>query len=358
MIKVKIIYVILNGVPYGGSEKHVIDIYNYISSTNSDVKLIYSKGNSMINRIINKENTFAVGRGMFDFIKILKIIKDERPDIVHAHAARALIFSRLIKFFLKFFFSCEFKLISTSHGLWLPPLKRKLQVHRFMHFMKNQDNLTLAVSSFSRKELIEQGYDKNNIKYIYNGIDFDCFNSCRKIKNKVNHVCFIGRLTEQKGISYLMELILYENKLKSNIKFSIYGTGHLDVYIEDFISKYKLDNVELKGHTENIQDVFYSSDLLIAPSVDEGLPYTLVEAINSGLPIISTRVGGVPEIVENEVNGFIIEPGDQLALNEAFTRIKEETLESMSKESIRISNKFSLKIMLDNINKEYKELLK
>ncbi|MDL5026138.1 glycosyltransferase family 4 protein [Vibrio sp. TMPB1044] len=358
MKEYKVLYLILNGSPYGGSEKHVVDIVNNIDNKGIDAKLIYSEGNSLIEGINKISITTPMGRGFIDFFKILIIIKNEKPDIIHAHAARALIFARMLKFLLTKFTDQKIKLVSTSHGLWVPPDKKKLQLHRLLHLFKGQDDLTLAVSKYSRCELIEQGYNKDKVKYIYNGIDFSNFNSSRNIKRKVENVTFVGRLTEQKGVSHLMDLIDRESLNRDEIKFEIYGSGHLDTYINDYIKAKNLTNVNVKGHTDNIKDVFLKTDLLIAPSMDEGLPYTLVEAINCGLPVVSTVVGGIPEIVENGKNGFLVKPGDRDGFYRAFSKIKKENIESMSRESIRISQKFALNTMIDSIVYEYEECLK
>lgn len=354
----KVVYLILNGSPYGGSEKHVVDLFNTISRKNIESKLICSKGNPMIENIVNPNQVIPMGRGFIDFFKIVKILVKEKPDILHAHAARALLYARVAKFLLSLFGFHHFKLISTSHGLWVPPLKVKLQLHRFMHLLKNQDDLTLSVSKFSKTELINLGYNDSKVKYVYNGIDFSLFDAVRSIKEKVKNVAFVGRLTEQKGISVLMDLIRRESENKSDIKFEIYGSGHLEGYIKEFVKDNQLTNVFIKGHTNNVKEVFLNTDLLVAPSLDEGLPYTLVEAINCGLPVISTSVGGVPEVVENGLNGYLTEAGNCDEFYEAFSKIKSINLSSMSRESIKISQKFSIDNMIGSIENEYKECLK
>ncbi|EPH5488520.1 glycosyltransferase [Vibrio vulnificus] len=348
----KVVYLILNGSPYGGSEKHVVDIFNKV---NREKKLVYSHGNSLIDNIDNASGAISIGRGFFGFLKVLRIVKIEKPDILHAHAARGVFFARIVKLLLSKTGFCSFKLISTSHGLWVPPSKKKLRIGSLLHLFKEQDDITLAVSKFSRKELLDLGYAENKLKYIYNGIDFSTFDSVRTIKENVKNVAFIGRLTEQKGIYYLMELIKRERK--SNVSFEIFGAGHLDDYVGKFIAQNKLKNVSFRGHTNNIKEVFSYTDLLIAPSLDEGLPYTLVEAINCGLPIISTKVGGIPEIVEDGVNGYLVDPGNIEQLCEAFSRIKTADLRSMSLESIKISKKFSLDKMVEAIESEYNKCL-
>lgn len=354
----KVLYLILNGTPYGGSEKHVVDVFNKVSESNIDAKLVYSKGNALIERINNTSNTLPLGRGLADFFRLLSIIYNEKPHILHAHAARALIFARFAKLILSVTRLHSFKLISTSHGLWIPPLKNKLQLHRLMHLLKTQDDLTLAVSDFSRRELIEKGYHAKKVKFIYNGIDFSHFDSVRIVKEHVRNVVFVGRLTEQKGISDLMDLVYRENETKSEVSFEIYGSGHLENYIKDYISKKNLKNVTVRGHTDNVSEVFYKADVLVAPSLNEGLPYTLVEAANCGIPILSTKVGGVPEIVYDGVNGYLAEPSDIDDLYSKFQKIKLSDIKSLSSESINVSQKFSLTIMVETILNEYRDCLK
>lgn len=355
--KIKVLYLILNGETYGGSEKHVVDLVNLISNENYDKYLIYSKGNKMIENIDldKKNNCLAINRNILVLKDLVRIIKEINPDILHLHAARGITIGRLAALICKRVYKMKMKIVATSHGLWLPNNKNNSIYKFFMHFMKRIDDITVAVSENSKEELIKIGYEAKKVITIYNGVDFGYFDKYRNIKNKVKEVGFVGRFTDQKGIKFLLEAIKND---KNKFNFKIYGDGELKSYISDFISENKLTNVKLLGYSNNIGEVFKEIDILLAPSIDEGLPYTLVEASNCGVPIISTKVGGVPEVIFNLENGLIIESGSTKAITKALNQIKELDISSLSKRAIIISQRFSIFEMIQKVEDVYCYILR
>ena len=355
--KTKIIYIILNGTPYGGSEKHVTDLMNLIDKDKFEKILIYSKGNNLIEKIEknNRENCIPIDRGILSIVKVIKLLKENKPDIIHVHAARGIFIGRIATLLYKAIYKSKVKLIATSHGLWLPNKKNNCVYKFLMHFLKDKDDKTIAVSYTSKDELIRCGYDTKKLKTIYNGVDFEKYNKYRKLKFKVENISFIGRFTDQKGIKILLEAIKND---KNEFKFNIYGEGELENYIDEYINKNNLTNVKLHGYSNNVVEVFEQSDIVVAPSIDEGLPYVLIEAVNCGLPIISTEVGGIPEIVYNLENGLLIESNSSSKLNEALDKIRKLDVRKLSKKSIEISKKFSIETMIEEIEQVYDEVLK
>lgn len=297
--KIKVLYIILNGESYGGSEKHVVDLINNVSEEEYEKYLIYSIENKMIEKINSRNisNCIAIERNIKNMKDILMAIIKIKPDIIHLHAARAIFMGRIVTYIYKFISKINVKLVVTSHGLWLPDKKNNFIYKFLMHFMKKNDDITIAVSERSKEELIKQGYNRSKLITIYNGVEFKEFDKFRNIKNKLKEIAFVGRFTDQKGIKILLEAIKRDT---NNFNFKIYGEGELREYIEKFIDNNSIKNIELCGYSENVGQVFNKIDLLVAPSIDEGLPYTLVEAINCGVPIISTNVGGITEIVCNK----------------------------------------------------------
>lgn len=350
--KMKVVYLILNGDVYGGAEKHVVDLQNLVSDDAYEKYLIYSKGNKMIDKIDNKfiNNCIAVDRNFSDLRHLIKLIKEINPDILHLHAARGIFMGRIIAFICKKVYKMNLKVISTSHGLWLPKDKDNYIYKYLMHFMKSVDEVTIAVSEKSKEELINNGYKREKVHVIYNGVDFKGFDAYRRIKSRIHNVSFVGRFTDQKGIKYLMEALI---NFKHDFEFFIYGEGELRDYISDFIENNQLNNVKLVGYSNNVGEVFMSTDLLVAPSVDEGLPYTLVEAINCGVPIISTNVGGVPEVVHHKENGMLINPRSSAEIVNAIKEINKTDISQLSQKSIEISEKFSVRRMIDSVEMIY-----
>lgn len=356
-MKTKILYVILNGKEYGGSEKHVVDIINNIDKKKYEIYLIMSKKNIMKDNIdennikkiylLNRNNPLCI-------LKIRRIIKKIKPNIIHAHAARGVFITRLACKKIKV--KQKFKLLCTIHGWILEYLKFNKLLQKMLLLNRELDDKTLTVSKFSMDELIEKGYEPKKLKYIYNGIDTKKYNENAIIKRNVKNISYIGRFTNQKGIIYLMNAI---EKLKDyKYNFYIYGAGELEEYIKEFINKKVLRNVTLGGFIEsnNVKEKLYNTDILLLPSIDEGFPYILVEAIACGVPCIATKVGGVGEIIDDSVGKLINSKNEEEICN-AIIEIEKGDIGILSKNCIEKSNEFNIYNMIRQIEDVYGEVL-
>lgn len=139
----------------------------------------------------------------------------------------------------------------------------------------------------------------------------------------------IGRLEKQKGFVYLLETIrLLTEVYCTKTHFTLIGSGPEEKTLKEYIHKYKLENyVEMTGfirHGEAFSKYLEKADILAQPSLEEGVPKTIFEAMASGIPIIASRVGGMPYLIENEVNGLLVRPANPKELAEAILRYKND----------------------------------
>ncbi len=141
--------------------------------------------------------------------------------------------------------------------------------------------------------------------------------------NKTISALFLGFLSERKGIYDILEMVKRHKEYLSNrLCISVGGNGETEK-VQKIINEHKLtDIIKLEGWVDKEKKTILLSnaDLFLLPSYNEGLPISILEAMSYSLPIISTNVGGIPEIIKNGVNGILIEPGDIDAL---FNAIKE-----------------------------------
>ena len=140
-------------------------------------------------------------------------------------------------------------------------------------------------------------------------INFDIFNIKKSIQDRKELVGYIGRLSEEKGISVLIKALPIAIKNTKNIEFIIVGDGKLKDEIQDIIRKNNLENrVKIIGWIphENIPDLLNELKLLVLPSYTEGLPNIILEAMACGTPVLATSVGAVPDIINDKETGFII----------------------------------------------------
>ncbi|MCD4713102.1 MAG: glycosyltransferase family 4 protein [Clostridiales bacterium] len=358
-MKTKITYLILNGTNYGGSEKHTLDLINNLSEDKFEVSLICTRGNPIIDSVkpTLKKNCYPVDRGLKNFFKICKLIRELNPDILHLQAARGIVTGRYASLINRFIFGTKYKIISTTHGWVLPHFKIvKLMEWLFLSF-RNLDSITLAVSNQSRDELIAKGHKPSKVKAIHNGIDFDPFNQHRFVRTQIKNIGFVGRLTHQKGIEYLLEAI--KSLEGSEYHFHIYGDGEYKDQIIAFINSSSQKNVTYHGfvQSDEIGKAYSNIDILLAPSIDEGLPYTFIEAMNCGVPVMATNVGGVPEIVEHGVTGWLLKPKSTESIVSAINDLNSYSIDKISSQAIIKSQDFTLTQMVKKTTTLYLELL-
>lgn len=145
-----------------------------------------------------------------------------------------------------------------------------------------------------------------------------------------------GRIIKDKGYEYLASAI--KSIREPNIKFIIIGDGVYREELKDVLAEeIAIGRVILTGFTENVYSYLNISDIFILPTLHETLSVSLLEASAMSLPLISCNVGGVPEVVENNVNGLLVAPGDAEALQKAIETLAddEKKRHKMGEESLK-----------------------
>jgi len=188
----------------------------------------------------------------------------------------------------------------------------------------------IFVSDFARQNLSHLK-TRNNFLTIHNGIDIQEIQKFIQVNNKnvirekwgfsKNDIVItlIGRFHESKGQDVFIEMakIMLQSNT-SNLRFLIVGLGNKRYLqkIQSLITKYNLQsNVRLIILPENIYEIYLISDISVSCSFQESFPLVTLEAMAFNLPIIATNVGGIPEQIEDGINGILIPPGDPILLS-------------------------------------------
>ena len=250
------------------------------------------------------------------YFQLCKIIKNENINLLHAHiwnpASCRYAFSAAS--------SCKIPIITTEHD----PFK--------LSFLKNlfkKSNLkkvkTIITVSKNNQKILQKLYPehKKKIKVIHNGIDTVWWQSqllrfTDEDRKKIKEQLFLARentliiisiaeLHERKGLRYLIEAIPKIVKKFPNIKLVIVGEGPDRQNLEKLIEKLDIENhTILIGRQKEIPKLLKSSDIFVLPSRREAFGFVLLEAMITGLPVIGSKVGGIPEIINNK-NGLMVE---------------------------------------------------
>jgi glycosyltransferase involved in cell wall biosynthesis len=265
-------------------------------------------------------------------------------------------------------------IIRTVHGLREPfeglqAFKMSLYetiertVHRYC-----VDSLICVSSQIERKYKAEGQVSR--VTCIRNGIDLEGRSvetdrwRTRKNLGVDTRACLIGtvgRLTPVKGIPYLLEaarILLHQG---TKVKVLIVGDGsiRLDLMVQTRNLGIS-ENVVFLGHREDTDELLQALDIFVLPSLSEGIPMALLEAMAASRAVVASRVGGIPEIVEDGFEGFLVEPMDADSLAERCRQLIEspDIAKKMGEQArTRIERDFSATAMADRVASVYKELV-
>jgi glycosyltransferase involved in cell wall biosynthesis len=173
-------------------------------------------------------------------------------------------------------------------------------------------------------------------------------------------ILFLGSIKDEKGIFDLLKMLemKYES-LKDKIELNIGGPGNVQCVrrLENIIDRAKLDNfVTYHGWLNKIEKnkLLSYSDILIQPSYFESFGITVIEAMSYGMPVIASNIGGLPELVENNVNGYLVSPGDLQQIYEAIKKFIENP--SLLKKMGEVSYKKVEPYYLENVIKKLNDI--
>ena len=179
-----------------------------------------------------------------------------------------------------------------------------------------------AVSDSVAQRLLDSGVSAKKIRTIANGIDVQTFERASPLPvlnfdgNKV--VGMVARLDLQKGFEYLLRAASELCGAFPALKIVIVGEGPDRTAIENMIQQYGLQaNVILAGQHSNMPGVYAAMDVFVLPSLNEGLPMTILEAMAASKPVIATRIGAIPSVIKDGETGLLVDPGDADGLRNA-----------------------------------------
>lgn len=248
-------------------------------------------------------------------ITFIRLARSMDADIVHNHAC----WYGLVAGFLS-----GAKTVETVHNIyhWLTPRERVF----YGIYCLFADRI-IAVSEYVRDFTIEffPFMNPKKMVVVHNGIEpdqflahYDVSDLRRQYEIPAGNVVvgFIGRLTEQKGVIYLLEALASLGQQCTNISAVIVGDGELMPVLKDRAHELGLSCVRFSGFQRDIPRFLSLMDIFVLPSLYEGLPVSVIEAMMAGKPVVATRVGGTPEAVLEGVTGFIVAPKDPQQLTD------------------------------------------
>lgn len=221
--------------------------------------------------------------------------------------------------------------------------------------LKGIDELVF-VSNNSARVFIENhpNFQKNRVNVVYNGIP-DKPNINKRKETSKYEICCVASITDRKGQEIIVDaLARLTSDKRSILHITFVGDGYLRSHLECKVKKLKIeDSVTFVGNQTNVDEFLEKSDIFILPSFDEGLPMSIIEAERAKLPIVSTKVAGIPEMIVHEQSGLLFNPNVH-ELTEIFENIDAYDWAKMGPYSYKI---FKEKFRIENMINKYSILL-
>ena len=302
-------------------------------------------------------------------MKLYLILLKEKFDIVHTHTAKAGALGRVAAYLA----GCR-RIVHMPHGHnfygYFSPFISML-VKRLERFLARFTDGFVALSDLEKEDLLKFGIaEDKRIRVVPSGMNLqfkgiDRVEALRK-KEELGFrlderiVGMVSRLEEVKGPEYFIEAAEMVARRTEGVRFLVAGEGSLRRKLENRVKELGLgDTVIFTGWRDDALEIISFLDILVQPSLNEAVGRVLLEAQGLGIPVVATKVGGIAEVVKEDVTGILVPSRDTEELADAICGLLEDEgkMSSMSKSARKwVDEKFSVEMMLKEINSVYKEV--
>lgn len=320
---------------------------------------VYGKLAEMVNAITTSQLPYQ------------SVLKSQPLDLIHAHFAIDGLYA------LKLAQKKGIPLVTTHHGFDVTVSNKDLLASRspawinyllHQHKVKSQGDKFICVSDFIARQALQHGFPESKIIQHYIGIDVNKYQPRAK-EDDQGIILHVARLVEKKGTAVLINAVKQVKLLNPDVKLVIIGEGPLLDGLKAQVTSLGLDQtVTFTGALPHVDVMAWmrKASMLVLPSITaktgdaEGLGMVLLEAAVTGVPVIGTQHGGIPEAIIDEQTGFLVKERDdkQLAERISFLMKDEHKRFEMGKNArIFISEKFNLSKQTIKLEKIYQELI-
>ena len=342
MAKKKIIYCITKS-NWGGAQRYVYDLATSLPTSAYDASVLLGKGGVLSQKLqsagvrtiiledLTRDVSFFKDIGVL--IKLTKIFRKEKPDIIHLNSSKMGLLGGLAGRFAR-----VPKIIFTGHG-WAFNEERSAWQKKGIYWLHLLTIIlthkTIAVSEQTKNQVSANNYFRRKVSVVRNGVKEINFLGRKTAREKIleklpAEIDFgdrpwlgtISELHKNKGLKYIIEtmhLLDMANDDKNLLPILIIiGEGEKREKLQQRIDRYNLkDTVFMIGRVDEAEKYLKAFDIFTLTSITEALPYAILEAGLAGLPIVASGVGGIPEIIDDMKSGILIRPKEPEEIQKA-----------------------------------------
>jgi glycosyltransferase involved in cell wall biosynthesis len=302
-------------------------------------------------------------------LSLVWLIFKEKPDIVHTHSSKAGILGRLAAKLAGVphiihtphghVFYGHFGIIASKIFLWVETIFSKF-TDRMVALTDGEKNDYIKLSVCPPQKLfkIHSGVDLKQYMHS-NGNRVEKKRSLGLDQNSTV-IGFVGWLLPIKGPAYLLKAMAHIWPEHPTASLVMVGKGELDVDLRAQALKINANGrIKFLGWREDIHEILPVFDLLVLPSLNEGMGRVLVEAMAAGKPVVASEVGGIPDLVKHGETGYLVRPADERALANGIKKLLNdpESARQMGQRGKEYCRQFSLEAMIQKLDDLYSELI-
>jgi glycosyltransferase involved in cell wall biosynthesis len=310
--------------------------------------------------------------------------------VIHMHGQRANYFVWLMRRLFPRTWG-RARLVATVHGWVQDTLVRKVVTRLELGTLRDCDHV-ITVSEQQRQTLLSKGFAPDKVSVVRPGIPYLAAGQHgpvtqeQKRKAKARWglpedtfvITAVGRLSTEKRFDLFIETCALVAEKLPEAMFMLVGGGKQEANLKELASRLGLiecqsteisDNSKLRiknsklvftGLTRDMESVYSATDLLMLTSDTEGTPHVLLEAMGSGIPVVSTAVGGVPEFITSGAHGLLVPPGDKQALAEAAIRIHDDAAlkDRLIAGGSELAAQFTVERMVEGVEEVYRKVMR
>jgi glycosyltransferase involved in cell wall biosynthesis len=308
-------------------------------------------------------------RHPLNLFRILRYLKLYDPQLLHTQLEFSDILGTFAARLLRIPTASTLHTLDVSEEMGTATWRLKLR----WFILRCFTNQIIAVSEKTRLHHLQVAdLPTTKLVKLYNGVELSRFRRITteeilKIKGALNLplnkriITTVAVLREPKGVQFMLQALPTIIQKIPNVHYLIVGDGVYKSSLIELVESLGLQkSVTFAGHRTDIPDLLNCSDLFVLPTLIDALPTVLIETLAAEKPIVASNVGGIPEIVENEVNGLLVPPGEPLKLAEACIKIlenkdlaREFTLAGREK----VQQQFDVQVQIGKLIKIYDGLL-
>jgi glycosyltransferase involved in cell wall biosynthesis len=291
------------------------------------------------------------------FLKLIRVLKRQRPHVVHTHKYKDNILGAAAAAAVGI---CN--VVRVVHGMTEPfsgmAYARMMGYESMDRLITRLKVKRLIAVSIDIATALARRYGVQRVVQIHNGINLEKIQVGQKRETMrealgmrpTDHVVgTVGRLTPVKGHTILLRAAASLIKKRGDIKVLIVGDGPLMQTLTKLVSDIGIEEeVVLAGQRDDVYDLVNCMDVFAMPSIHEGIPMVLLEALALRRPVVASRVGGIPEVVENGVSGLLVTPGNVTEVEQGIERILRDRSYAMQLGQagrVRVEAEFSATVM-------------